>query len=235
MIELAVAQIEAQAPACGSSYGQQIGTQTYLLPVLNTEQEAEVGQSIVSAVKIDTHETGVNIEQPVTVSGRYVWNDFSVTLPADAALEAVGSGALREYKVTNAEYRLSGRVRGSFMSPIVTVAVRPRDPAKAIVGINWGLVQQFHEIILPAGAVQVCSRVGPGGFRRELLYGGVSQGTISLEYREFVDDMARPAFSQTLRYDLNEGREIGFRGARFEILDANNVAVRYRVLRSFEQ
>lgn len=235
MIELATAQVEVQAPDCGPSYGQQIGSKSYLIPTLNTEQEAEVGQSIVSAIKIDTHENGIRIREPITVSGRYVWNDFSVTLPADAVLEKIGNGTTREYAVKNAEYRLSGRVRGSFMSPVVTVAVRPSDPSKAIMGINWGLVQQFHEFSLPAEAVQICSRVGPGGFRRELLYGGVSQGSISLEYREFFDDFARPAFSQTLRYDLNEGREIGFRGARFEILAANNVAVRYRVVRSFEQ
>ena len=79
-----------------------------------------------------------------------------------------------------------------------------------------------------------CMKLGSEGFRKELVYSGVAQGTISLEYREFINDMARPAFSQTLRYDLNEGRTIGFRGARFEILDANNVSVRYRVLRELE-
>ena len=52
-----------------------------------------------------------------------------------------------------------------------------------------------------------------GGFHRELIYGGVSRGTITLTYREYANDMARPAFTQELNYDLADGEEIGFRGA----------------------
>lgn len=70
---------------------------------------------------------------------------------------------------------------------------------------------------------------GPA-LRRELVYGGVSQGTISVLYREFVNDMARPAFSQELRYDLAQGRIVGYQGARFEILRADNTGITYRVI-----
>lgn len=70
---------------------------------------------------------------------------------------------------------------------------------------------------------------GPA-LRRELVYGGVSQGTVSVLYREFVNDMARPAFSQELRYDLAQGRVIGYQGARFEIIKADNTGLTYRVI-----
>ena len=41
------------------------------------------------------------------------------------------------------------------------------------------------------------------GFRYELLYQGVANGVVRLLYREFVDDMARPSFSQELTFEAN--------------------------------
>ena len=71
-------------------------------------------------------------------------------------------------------------------------------------------------------------------FKRELVYGGISQNTVSLLYREFKGAIARPAFSQELKYDLTEGNEIGFRGARFHVIKANNTSIRYKVLRPLD-
>lgn len=70
-----------------------------------------------------------------------------------------------------------------------------------------------------------------GGFRRELVYSGVSRGVVTLQYREFSNELARPAFTQQLTYDLAEGDEIGFGGARLKILKATNTEVRYQVLK----
>jgi hypothetical protein len=66
--------------------------------------------------------------------------------------------------------------------------------------------------------------------RRELVYGGSTDNTVSILYREFLNDMARPAFSQELRYDLSKGRVIGYKGARFEVLRADNTGITYRVI-----
>jgi hypothetical protein len=69
--------------------------------------------------------------------------------------------------------------------------------------------------------------------KRELLYDGKSGTTIHLSYREFIRDMARPAFTQELSYDIRDDRTVGFKGARFEVLNANNTGVRYKVLNGF--
>jgi hypothetical protein len=71
-------------------------------------------------------------------------------------------------------------------------------------------------------------------FKRELVYSGISQNTVSILYREFFDDMARPAFYQELKYDLSHGNVIGYKGARFEVIKANNTTIRYRVLQELE-
>lgn len=70
------------------------------------------------------------------------------------------------------------------------------------------------------------------GFREELLYQGVAGSSLSISYREFKDDFARPAFQQDLQYTLApEGEtEIAFRGARIIVISATNTMIRYRVV-----
>lgn len=72
------------------------------------------------------------------------------------------------------------------------------------------------------------------GFKRELVYTGISQNTVSILYREFKDDLARPAFSQDLKYDLSEGRVVGYRGARFELVKATNQGLTYKLLKHLD-
>lgn len=67
-------------------------------------------------------------------------------------------------------------------------------------------------------------------FSRELVYTGRSGNSISVLYREFKNDMARPAFSQTLQYDLGSTDVIGYRGARFKVLAADNTKIDFEVL-----
>lgn len=66
-------------------------------------------------------------------------------------------------------------------------------------------------------------------FRKELIYNGKSKDSIKLLYREFNDDMARPAFSQELSYDLAESKTIGFRKMKIEIIEATNSYIKFIV------
>jgi len=71
-------------------------------------------------------------------------------------------------------------------------------------------------------------------FRKELVYTGISQTVVSILYREFKDDLARPAFSQDLKYDLSESKVVGYRGARFEIIKATNQGLTYKTLKQLD-
>jgi len=75
---------------------------------------------------------------------------------------------------------------------------------------------------------------GENSFKRELIYSGVSQSTVSILYREFKNDMARPAFSQELKYDLSQSKIIGFRGARFQVIKATNIELQFKVLKNID-
>ena len=68
------------------------------------------------------------------------------------------------------------------------------------------------------------------GFRSELVFQGVAAGVLHLAYREFIDDMARPAFTQQLRFDYQgDPMTIAFQALEFEIQEAGNMGVVYTV------
>jgi hypothetical protein len=71
----------------------------------------------------------------------------------------------------------------------------------------------------------------PGSMRKEILYNGKSKDTIKITYREYMNDMARPAFYQDLNYDLIESKIIGFKGTQIEIIDATNSDIKYKVIK----
>ncbi len=74
------------------------------------------------------------------------------------------------------------------------------------------------------------------GFKKELVYQGVSDGKVSIAYREFSNDMARPAYSQNVDYDLDssESTVIGFKGARIKVMKASGIFIEYQVVNGFK-
>jgi hypothetical protein len=71
-------------------------------------------------------------------------------------------------------------------------------------------------------------------FKKVFIYNGKAGNVIKFSYREFMNDMARPAFTQELQYDLSEGKIIGFKGMRIEILNTSNIEIEYKVLSEFK-
>ncbi len=69
-----------------------------------------------------------------------------------------------------------------------------------------------------------------GSFKAELIYNGIMNGVISISYREFIDNLARVAFYQELKYDLKESNEISFRTIKIKVLDATNNEIAFKVL-----
>lgn len=71
---------------------------------------------------------------------------------------------------------------------------------------------------------------GAGAFRAQIIYSGLTGTTLRAAYREFVDNLARPAFAQELQYELGQDRVISFKSVRVEILSASNTLIEYRVV-----
>ena len=109
----------------------------------------------------------------------------------------------------------------------------PNDTSKPAVGyIGDGDVKGT----IPITNIQqtVKEEWSEGSFKRDLVYTGISKSIISILYREFKDNIARPAFSQEIKYDLNEGNIIGYQGSRFEIINANNTGITFKVLKEID-
>ena len=113
---------------------------------------------------------------------------------------------------------------------IWTLVIKPSgDLAGALsVGLNYGSFVTFSRKA-PPGLFRPTDMPLKGSFRQELVYNGKSRDTIKITYREFKDDMARPAFYQDLNYDLSESKIIGFRDIRIEVIEATNTDIKFMV------
>jgi len=64
----------------------------------------------------------------------------------------------------------------------------------------------------------------------ELIYSGISGGSINILYREYTpDNLIRPAFSQNVTYDTDSGA-VRFRDVLIQIHEADAASIRYTVL-----
>ena len=67
-------------------------------------------------------------------------------------------------------------------------------------------------------------------FKVEFIYNGRTGDEIKFIYREFINDLARPAFTQDLVYDLSADDVIGFKGMRLRVIEASNTSIEYSIL-----
>lgn len=70
-------------------------------------------------------------------------------------------------------------------------------------------------------------------FQQTLIYSGKIGNKINISYREFSNNLARPAFNNSVEYDLSESNVIGYKGAELEIIKADNRSITYKVLKNF--
>ena len=77
---------------------------------------------------------------------------------------------------------------------------------------------------------QVPIKQDKNSFRAEILYSGLSGNTIKTIYREYSNDIARPAFSQDLQYNLDESKVIAYKSIRIEVLKVSNAQIEFKVL-----
>ena len=105
---------------------------------------------------------------------------------------------------------------------------------KAAFFEHKGTVQKTEMLKVPVLEDTTITTITPEYFRRELVYNGIAGSRLRFIYREFAGEMIRPAFTLEVDYDLTMGDTIGYKGARFKILEATNTHIRYVPIRYFE-
>lgn len=214
-----------------------IELQNLFYPNLNNETNAELGQTLISkrfiqsipAIRISdslsqvVSHNGIDISikmQPGTLTkfgegetGTYYKSDsFSASITVLGSTKNLDtSGGLvipKNGSTTRTIYRKPDSSEVAFLSEY------PQD-------ISY---KKSDNIIIPH----------KDSFIRELVYTGISKNVITIVYREYFNDLARPAFSQELKYDLGEGNVIGYKGSRFEVVKATNTGITYKVLKQLD-
>lgn len=203
------------------------------IPTLDVITEAEPGQSmLITAKRADV--PSMRLSEDVIHAGSKHGTTYSLTIPA-GLLELQASNSSGQFFRASGESKIHWRgILGGAYSIVAGIFV-PNDslqPTQVYYGNSNGrelTVSEVHPgIELKRENIELYNS---NGFKRELVYAGISQNTVSILYREFMNDMARPAFSQDLKYDLSQGDEIAFKGARFKIIKANNIGISFKVLK----
>lgn len=70
-----------------------------------------------------------------------------------------------------------------------------------------------------------------GDFRKAITFLGVSNDTIRLSYREFLDDVARPAFTEEYTFPLSPSypQVIAFKDIKMKVLGIDGAGIRYSI------
>jgi hypothetical protein len=196
-------------------------TETRSLPELNATGKAELGNSMISTESV-SRVRGINVSG--TVSEAVNPPGTTSVLPGDFELFATRSEG--DYYQGVATYSMLGTsVPASDRAGVFV----PSDKSKPAVIYHFALGYKYGTKSVAYTPKEIVKST-PESFRRELVYSGVSQNTVTLVYREFKDDFARPAFTQELKYDLSQDRVIGYKGARFEVVKAGNTEITYKVI-----
>lgn len=199
------------------------------IPAINAEAEVEIGQNIVSKAHRSVY-PAISLD-----------NDVMDQKATAAGSLKIYAGVLRLYAENESgKFYLAEKAESEFLGKLIKdkggIFV-PNDTSKPAVvfGTNYPYFKILMGTIPVIGLKNTTyEKWNKDSFKRELVYAGISQNTISVLYREFVDNTARPAFSQDLKYDLSQGDTIGYRGARFQVIKANNTGIRYKVIKTLD-
>lgn len=211
--------------------------QTVYVPNVGEMAEAEVGQTMISKSYLTLYDAIVLDKDWSEYRKQSMTNNRwsgTIVVPAGTLIKAGADDNGSFFKSENGYYEAAGT---KSMKYEVGVFV-PKDKN------YYAVLYVYHKAIGDTGYEFGENKVAfkdktvesarSGSFKKELIYNGVSKKSISLSYREFKDEMARPAFTQELKYDLNDGDVIGFKGARFQITKASNTIIKYKVIKPLD-
>jgi hypothetical protein len=68
------------------------------------------------------------------------------------------------------------------------------------------------------------------GVKKELIYQGRDDETLRFRYREYIKNIVKPAFDQTVEYNLTEDKLVTFRGMKILVESASNQDINYRII-----
>ena len=199
-------------------------------PAVGVTNSVELGQSMVATHNVAILPTSVRLAGEVRVAAK----GFEVVIPLGRMRVDSRGGGGTYYRSDDGYLQYKGESKPRMGKSVGVFVSDNEDIDPKVYYIAGPADLRLYPLGPTTYSQSKCMRVGATRFQRELVYTGVANNVVSILYREFTNDLARPAFSQELHYDLGQGSEVGFRGARFEIVRASNTAITYRVLKPLD-
>ncbi|WP_333842202.1 hypothetical protein [Limnohabitans sp.] len=200
------------------------------LPDVGIPVQIEVGESIVAKVFV-TKKPAVNFKTKINGQVKLLFFSYEVDF-SSATVPLYG-------KVINGSIYATQKDQIKGASSSFSGFFIPNNPSESthICAINGTVAVTCEPMDVKLDrdySITEIDEISIDSFKRELVYAGGSSKAITLLYREFKNDFARPAFSQELKYDINDDPIIGFKGARFEVLKAGNSGLSYKVIKPLQ-
>lgn len=200
-------------------------------PELGVAASAAPGDAVLEVFDY-TEQAAVRLNEAVSFGRRF-------ELQAGSVLLGYSTGRLKRYCLVTSETGLLGPPEahrclemgsGGAFTDRYTVPVgggfgnrRPLDSPPSFESVS---------VEVPTDEASQFGRM----YRQELVYQGAAGGVLRLQYREYVDSLARPAFAQEFAYDIPEDGEpfvVVAKGARLRISSAGNEGVSYELISTF--
>lgn len=195
-------------------------TESFSEPPVGSVNTAYVGDSLIRQGVTQTVD-GLKVTAPARVS----WG-YTVT---PGLLKKTGEDSSADFYYPTGGVNSSNVEKATLADMWQGIMVRKRDSALCVITI-FGVTS--CETGMPIEKTQL-NLSGDSSFQQALLYNGRVGNKINIGYREFSANTARPAFNNDVEYDLSESSLIGYKGAKFEVLDASNQSIKYRVVSNF--
>lgn len=199
-------------------------------PTIGEVNTVEVGESLVWKDK-QTTIPAIDIEQVIEHTAENLGKKFTWTLLSGRYIEKGKDAFGRFYEAPKGNLLAGGQPLNSEGGIYVTDSAPQKTEIYALSNDGRPLSYARDGIPFTKSFHQKRDELS---LKKELVYTGISQNAVSILYREFKEDIARPAFSQNLKYDLSESKIVGYRGARFEIIKATNQGLTYKTLKQLD-
>lgn len=222
------------------------------VPPLNTEVTKSVGEELMSQGRIamvPALELLNSVKNDEAKAGIYkLVGTVKQNKPGNIDPNA---GKLTDDREVTKEFYQSVPSTGAFISPFSVYVglgvAEVREPQSALIRdnetgeVNIGAVNRGSANFFGKGTIAKTGDyklftyplVDRDNFQQSLIYTGKQGNTVKFLYREYKEDMARPAFSVEVTYDLNDGSEVAFKNARLKVIKATNASITYSLINNF--
>lgn len=128
---------------------------------------------------------------------------------------------------------VAGGLPGPDGKPVGNYGLGVRDDGSvAYVYLSGGVIDETPGRTIQFERTEIIAQ-SPDYYQQEFIYSGRNGDALFFTYREFKENVARPAFTQQATYSLKDGNVVGFMGLRLEVIQARNTEIEYRLLSSF--